>query len=314
MMIHTSKNLCKLPAGTVVKGKWHRHSYKIVKSLGQGANGVVYLAQGSTGLVALKISDNSSAIISEVNVLRRFSEVQGVALGPCLLDVDDWFHPYINRTVSFYVMEYIQGEDFLSFIHKKGKEWIAILMLQLLGDLEKLHAAGWVFGDLKPENLIVSGSVPRVRLVDVGGTTLRGRAIKEFTEFFDRGYWGMGSRKAEPSYDLFAVAMIMINACYPNRFEKKGNEKEQLRAAILSNSYLKKYEKVLLRAIEGQYDAADEMKKDLIQLIHQSSSRQGKRVENKQKHSRKKKRLLETAFLVIFVLFAYILYLYAQIL
>ena len=37
-----------------------------------------------------------------------------------------------------------------------------------------------------------------------------GSSIKEFTEFYDRGYWGLGSRKAEPSYDLFAVAMIMI--------------------------------------------------------------------------------------------------------
>jgi serine/threonine-protein kinase len=314
MMSHIPNNLYKLSTGTVVKGKWHHHSYKIIKSLGQGANGMVYLAQGASGLVALKLSDNSTAIISEVNVLRRFSEVQGVALGPCLLDVDDWFHPYIHRTVSFYVMEYIQGEDFLSFIRKKGKDWIAILVLQLLGDLEKLHAAGWVFGDLKPENLIVSGSVPKIRLVDVGGTTLRGRSIKEFTEFFDRGYWGVGSRKAEPSYDLFAVAMIMINACYPNRFEKRGNGKEQLRTIISSNSYLKTYEKVLLRAIEGQYHAASEMKKDLIQLIHQSSSRKGKRVENKQKQSRKKNRWLETAFLVVCVLFAYVLYLYFKIL
>ena len=82
-------------------------------------------------------------------------------------------------------------------------------------DLDKLHENGWVFGDLKPENLIVTGPPPKIRCIDVGGTTIQGRAIKEFTEFYDRGYWGLGSRKAEPTYDLFAVAMIMINTAYP---------------------------------------------------------------------------------------------------
>ena len=78
-----------------------------------------------------------------------------------------------------------------------------------------------MFGDLKPENLIVTGPPPSIRCIDVGGTTLQGRAIKEFTEFYDSGYWGLGTRKAEPGYDLFAVAMIMINTAYPKRFNKK---------------------------------------------------------------------------------------------
>ena len=72
----------------------------------------------------------------------------------------------------------------------------------------------------------------RIRCIDVGGTTIQGRAIKEFTEFYDRGYWGLGTRKAEPAYDLFAVAMIMINTAYPKRFNKKTGGISQLREAI----------------------------------------------------------------------------------
>ena len=67
--------------------------------------------------------------------------------------------------------------------------------MQLLNDLDKLHQNGWVFGDLKPENLIVTGPPPKIRCIDVGGTTIKGRAIKEFTEFYDRGYWGLGQEK-----------------------------------------------------------------------------------------------------------------------
>jgi serine/threonine protein kinase, bacterial len=326
-MNNTLKNhLCKLPSGSTIIGKWHKNPYKIIKPLGKGANGVVYLAESSKGFVAVKLSDNNTAITSEVNVLKRFSKVQGVALGPCLLDVDDWFDPSTKKLFSFYVMEYIKGEDFLSFIQKRGKEWIIILILQLLSDLEKLHQEGWVFGDLKPENLLVVGPAPKIRMLDVGGTTLQGRAIKEFTEFYDRGYWGMGSRKAEPSYDLFAVAMIMINACYPKRFEKKGNGREQLMKMISEEETLRKYRTVLMRAIDGKYPYATEMRKELMAVVTEQYSRTKVKKRsnlNKKgqslKQSRYKKRtksagMIETLLIAVFLLFAYILYLYGQLL
>ncbi len=172
-----------------------------------------------------------------------------------------------------------------------------------------------MFGDLKPDNLIVSGAVPKVRLIGVGGTTIRGRAIKEFTEFFDRGYWGMGTRKAEPSYDLFAVAMIMMNMCYPKRFERKENGREQLRLMISSHPYLKKYEKILWCALDGKYTCAHEMRKDLLQCMQQPTEQKEKREGRTVRVKGKKKfRLLETMFLFVCLLFMYVVYLYVQIL
>ncbi|MGG6432992.1 serine/threonine protein kinase [Anoxybacillus sp. D401a] len=316
MTMYTSNSLCNIRTGTVIQGKWHKHRYEIIKQLGKGANGVVYLAKEGRTFVALKISSQATAMMSEVNVLKRFSEVQGVALGPCLLDVDDWIHPQEKKIHSFYVMEYIEGDDLLTFIQKRGKEWIIVIILQLLGDLHKLHEKGWVFGDLKPENLIVSGKVPKVRLIDVGGTTIRGRAIKEFTEFFDRGYWGMGTRKAEPSYDLFAVAMIMINMCYLKRFERKENGREQLRLMISSHPYLKTYEKILWRALDGKYTCAYEMRKELLQCMQQPSMQTEKKRGERVVHVKEKKkfRWVETMFLFVCVLFMYVVYLYVQIL
>ncbi len=133
--------------------------------------------------------------------------------------MDDW---EINKeSLPFYVMEYVKGKELLAFMSTKDFSWSGVLILQLLNDLHQMHEAGWIFGDLKPENLIVTDPPYKIRCIDVGGTTMRGRALKEYTKFFDRGYWGFGTRKAEPSYDLFAVAMIMINICYPKRFPKK---------------------------------------------------------------------------------------------
>lgn len=262
------KQVCNLTSGTVIKGKWNGDIYTVIRLLGQGATGSVYLADSGNGLVAIKLSDNNMAITSEVNVLKRFSKVQGTSLGPSLLDVDDWKVDH-QKILPFYVMEYVKGNNLLEFIEERGIEWASVLVLQLLSNLEKLHRQGWVFGDLKPENLLIAGPPPKVRCIDVGGTTQQGRSIKEFTEFFDRGYWGLGTRKAEPSYDLFSVAMILVNAALPKRFTRKGegDQRDQLFEVIDNHPFLFKHKSVLKNALLGNYTSAIEMKNDFVQLL-----------------------------------------------
>ena len=81
--------------------------------MGFGANGIVYLADCSKGIVAVKFSDNSATIASEVNVLKSFAKAQGDSLGPYLIDVDDYVEN--GKVYPFYVMEYIKGDSLLSF-------------------------------------------------------------------------------------------------------------------------------------------------------------------------------------------------------
>ncbi|WP_141434193.1 protein kinase domain-containing protein [Bacillus sp. 03113] len=325
MINHTLKNRCRVNAGTVIEGKWHKQKYTIIKELGYGANGTVYLAQYLNKQVALKMSHNGISITSEVNVLKSFEKVHGYALGPSLIDVDDW----ITRSgiISFYVMEYIKGMDLLSFIKQKGHSWTGVLIIQLLKDLDILHQNGWVFGDLKPDNLIITSQPTRIRCIDVGGTTMKGRTIKEFTEFFDRGYWGLGMRRADPGYDLFAVAMILINLAYPNRFEKKEGGIIQLTKMIRQINELQQYEKVLLSALQGRYGTAKEMRSELLELMGQdSANRQSRNQSSKQspkqnhpslsrqnrRKMKKKGGVIETLFICFIVFMFYVLYLLLQ--
>nr|WP_240515446.1 protein kinase family protein [Fictibacillus aquaticus] len=262
-----SKNpVCNLVRGERIRGKWHHNEYAIRRLLGYGATGAVYLADSARGSVALKIGHDSMSITSEVNVLKHFSRVQGIVLGPSLIDVDDW-----NSTSGrypFYVMDYLKGENVFEFLDRNGPEWFGIIILQLLNSLQKLHEAGWAFGDLKPDNLLVTGPPYKIRWIDVGGTTQLGRSIKEYTEFFDRGYWGLGSRVAEPSYDLFSAAMIMINSAYPARFQKKAEPSRQLFEAVRKSGKLQPYESIIKKALQGKYKSAEEMKHDLLLLLH----------------------------------------------
>ncbi|MBS8266983.1 protein kinase family protein [Mesobacillus boroniphilus] len=341
MMNPSLKNLCKVIPGTIIEGKWHHNRYTIIKELGFGANGIVYLARYNNKQVALKMSDNGMSITSEVNVLKSFAKVQGSALGPSLLDVDDWERP--GKKVSFYAMEFIKGPDFLAFLQQKGPDWKGVMILQLLTDLQLLHENGWVFGDLKPDNLIVTGPPARIRCIDVGGTTMQGRSIKEFTEFFDRGYWGLGSRKAEPGYDLFAVGMIMVNTAYPKRFTKKSGGISEIMDKVKQSVELRIYEKVIYNALAGKYLSAMEMRSDLLQ-VHQpaspskKSTAQQKAAPQKQtqqhnvsspsraksspagrqarmgyKQKKKKSSALETVTIILIISLLYFFYIYSQI-
>ncbi len=261
------------------------------------------------------------SITSEVNVLKHFSKVQGQVLGPSLLDVDD----YVTNTgiFPFYVMEYLKGTELISYMQNRGVEWLGILMIQLLGDLSRLHSVGWVFGDLKPDNILVVGPPARIRWLDVGGTTLIGRSVKEYTEFYDRGYWGLGSRKAEPSYDLFAVAMVMINCAYPKHFEKNSEKPfTLLKRRVEEQALLRPYREVIFRALQGKFNHAEMMRLEMIKAVSKNKSAEqvavyGKQMKKpikkgKEKKEKKSSYFIEIFLLSSFLLLAYILYLFGQ--
>ncbi|MDY0404027.1 serine/threonine-protein kinase [Virgibacillus sp. 179-BFC.A HS] len=266
MMHQTSKKLNLVP-NTIIRGKWHNHVYTIRRKLGSGAIGSVYLCTINQKYAALKISDKSTSMMMEVNVLKSLNKVQGVCLGPSLMDVDDWIAPD-GQAYTFYVMEYVRGYSLQQFLSRNGREWVGVLMLQLLHDLKKLHEAGWIFGDLKEENLLVTIDTPsRVRWIDVGGTTQMGRAIKEYSEFYDRGYWEMGSRKAEPSYDLFALAMVFISLYYPKQFAKDKHPQRLLVKKLQDITTLRPYRPALQKALLGEYQTAGEMEQEISSII-----------------------------------------------
>ena len=259
-----------LVPGMQIRGKWNQNVYIIKRKLGEGAIGAVYLCETGRGRqAALKISDKGSSITTEVNVLKAMKQAQEKNLGPYLLDVDDWVKNQ-NERYSFYVMEYIQGESLPNFIKQKGSAWVGVFMLQLLDDLDKLHQSGWVFGDLKTENLLIAKSPARIRWIDVGGTTKVGRAIKEYTEFYDRGYWGLGSRRAEASYDLFSLVMVFLNIYYPKRFEKRKNTKQQLFRKIDAVRALQPYNDCFKKAVTGKYQSSAQMRREISAVIYKA--------------------------------------------
>ena len=204
----------ELGAGASLTGKWHGRSYRVIRLIGSGASGSVYLAQGDGGRVALKVADNPAALSLEYDRLRKFAQDDdGTDIGPRVHELDD--ATFAGRPHYFLAMEYVEGIPIDAFIRERGAEWIPICLVRTARLLAMLHRHGYAFRDLKPANILIHRDTVSPRLVDFGGVTAVGQSVKEFTEAFDRAWWGRGSRRADAAYDLFACAMLGLQLFAP---------------------------------------------------------------------------------------------------
>lgn len=226
------------PAGTVISGKWRGNRYVVERMLGRGANGTVYLVQreGRRERYALKIGNDSLELQSEINVLtslqsyRKRSEHRArreTALSSYLLESDDFKD---GNNIPFYVMRFVEGRPLHHFLAKNGPSWLGLVGLKLLEELRNLHECGFVFGDLKPENVMVS-SYGGVDLIDYGGASPIGRSVKQFTEWHDRGFWNAGSRMGDENYDLFAFAVLCLRLLDEDGLKAAATQLPQTRSA-----------------------------------------------------------------------------------
>lgn len=257
--MNTSSNP-PLFVGSRVEGKWNGGGYRIERGLGEGANGKVYLVSRGEALYAMKVGTDVMDLQAEVNVLKVLSKMEG-SFRRFLLDVDD-FHAE-GKDYPFYIMKYVRGRQLQEYVGAMGRDWFPVIGLRLLEKLAELHGKGYVFGDLKRENVLVS-QYGRVELVDFGGVTPMGKAVKQFTELYDRGYWNAGMRSADGPYDLFSFAILCIHVCggpkksFSKTILPQMRNLDELLAEVRSDPMLKEYAPFLTRALRGEIPGVQE--------------------------------------------------------
>jgi serine/threonine-protein kinase len=295
-----------LAEGTYIYGKWNKNKYEVIRLLGEGANGQVYLVRIGKTLFALKIGYDRIDLQLEINVLKSLSK------GP---NADDFYlQDADNMTIDeqdypFYVMKYVKGLHPQVFLLKHGKDWFELIHYGILKKLVNLHRRKYIFGDLKTDNVLVS-EFGKIDLVDFGGATEMGRSVKQFTEVYDRGFWNAGSRKADEAYDLFSFAVLCLHLSdTKNRFAEFVKSVPQNRnlddLLLLAGEYesCKRFKPVLVKALTGQYRSSHEAEKEWRSLMLKS----GATLEGR-RHSL----WIQTAFAVSVILFASTLYIFLQ--
>ena len=147
-------------------------SYRLLRKLGAGAMGSVYLAEGDGGPVALKVVHPH--LLERPDFFRRFYREAKVGRRVQ--------HPNVVRTLDsdlqlvgaaaygFLVMEYVQGRNLRSFLREYGQVPEGLLRevaLQAAAGLEAIHAEGIVHRDIKPDNVLITDD-HHVRIMDLG--------------------------------------------------------------------------------------------------------------------------------------------------
>ena len=145
-------------------------TYKILRPLGKGGMGVVYLADHTTigRKVAIKVLTQDQA--RENMALERFYRKARAAAA---LD-----HPNIVRLhdmtqisgVHFLVMEYVDGVDLQSLMQQTGGLHYAQAVnyiSQAAAGLQHAHERGFIHRDIKPANLILAKD-GTVKILDMG--------------------------------------------------------------------------------------------------------------------------------------------------
>jgi serine/threonine-protein kinase len=163
-------------------------SFQILKLLGRGGMGTVYLAEHPVigSRVAVKFLHEGMAADANV-VARFFDEARAVNLIGHENIVGIYDLSLLPPRRYYYVMEYLDGETLADRIRggPLGPALALDVLLQLCDALQCAHEHGVVHRDLKPENVfLVQRGVRRdfVKLVDFGIAKLRGARAAGRTE------------------------------------------------------------------------------------------------------------------------------------
>src|SRR5262249_33313868 len=146
--------------------------YRLLKPLGEGGMGKVYLAENDRGeRVAIKVLPPRRAL-EDQNALLRFRREMDLS--------QRCTHPNIARTlavgsegdVHFMVMEYIPGESLFDMVKgpRAGPLRVpdaARLFLKLIDGLDAAHKAALVHRDITPSNVMIPPD-GQVKLLDLG--------------------------------------------------------------------------------------------------------------------------------------------------
>ena len=210
--------------GTVINDR-----YKIIKLVGTGGMGSVYLAEHEIlrKKVAIKILHYEQS--KRKDTVERFKR-EAIAASNIgqdnIVDVTDF--GYTEEGNAYFVMEYVEGRS-LADVMKEQRvlplEFAVSVAAQIAVALYSAHGKGIIHRDLKPENILLTnkdGNYPFVKIVDFGISKIlqsdakpdeRLRTLTKSGAIFGTPEYMSPEQAAgesvEPASDIYSLGVIM---------------------------------------------------------------------------------------------------------
>jgi serine/threonine-protein kinase len=217
-----SAKLKPLEEGLVLNGR-----YEIVRKIGGGGMGAVYLASDNNlGGVLRAVKEMVQAHIEEeqqskaIEDFKRESMILSRLDHPSIPTIYDYFLDEMEG--RFYlVMKYISGGDLSARLRaapegKIDEKTVTEWGIQVADVLDYLHSQPTtiVYRDLKPSNIMIDGNTGRVMLIDFGiARSINQKEEKGVTAVGTMGYAPpeLFSGNVEPRSDIYSLGSTMFH-------------------------------------------------------------------------------------------------------
>ena len=272
------------------------NNYQIIKMIGQGGMGTVYMAYDIQLDIRVAIKVISPEIIKTMDeaqiesILKRFQAEAKLAatidhpnvvriygFKQDAIEIDGTIHE-----IDYLVMELFAGRslrntmDISGFEHQEEiGDWIEKNLIPLLEGLQKVHESGIIHRDIKPENFMMKDSVPKLAdfglslgfnfpsvtetMADIYGTVAY-MAPEQFYNF---------SMAREPA-DIYSIGKILYEVV-EGKISEKAKPFKQVRLSNPDTDYLRALNSIIMAATEEnpnlRIGSAHELKSRLLQLI-----------------------------------------------
>jgi eukaryotic-like serine/threonine-protein kinase len=158
--------------GSVLGGR-----YRILKLLGEGGMGAVYIGEQQMGTKVRKVAVKTlhPHLSKDPKVKARFQREVGTIAElehPNTIQVYDF--GTTDDGILYLVMEFVAGTNVADILEKNGAMEVGRvekIMTQVCGSLEEAHSRGIIHRDLKPENVVLTeraGTKDFVKVLDFG--------------------------------------------------------------------------------------------------------------------------------------------------
>jgi serine/threonine-protein kinase len=145
-------------------------SFEIVREIGQGGMGVVYLAHQPTLDRMVVLKKIRRELLVDPGIVERFQREARSAAAVHHQNVVSIYDSFEVRGDHYIAQEFVDGRDLKWIRTQLGRldpEVAALIALEIARGLEEIHTRGIVHRDLKPANILI-GATGETKIVDFG--------------------------------------------------------------------------------------------------------------------------------------------------
>jgi serine/threonine protein kinase len=261
-------------------------NYKIIKKLGEGGMGTVYLAEHELIKRKVAIKVLHKHLVSNEDFITRFrreAELLATLDHQNIVRLNEYFE---HEGSLFLIMEYVDGQELDQYINNvsgpiiEGK--LVPMFNQILSAMGYAHKKGLIHRDIKPANILISKDGGTVKILDFGiaklvtddiGLTKSGVQVGTVTYMSPEQ---VNAEEVDKLTDIYSLGVTLYQmAVGQSPYKNTTSFKTQIK--IVQDPFPKaqdiypgvsdKIENIINRATQkakgDRYQSCEEMKKDL---------------------------------------------------